>query len=146
MAPEDWLAAFLSGDATRIWSACGAVRSSWDRAALRDLAASRARIEAATKGVALGGMFRPNALQLSLALRKLEMATGEACFCGLYAQDDMFDPQREAEAGHVTLSDQGVDPATQDVSWTCQCCACGARFRATEVLGYHYPWYRWVTL
>jgi hypothetical protein len=144
MTPEDWLPALLSKDSDRIWRTCGAIRRSWDRAALCALAGESARIEAATKGVDLGGMLRPNALQLSFALRKLSLAGTDACFCSLYRLDDLFDPTQEAEAGHVALSDAVVDMVNQEAHWTCTCRACGARFRATEVMGYHYPWYRWI--
>ena len=106
MTEGDCLDAFLSRDPQRIWQACGWVRTSWDRAALRRLAAEKARIEAATKGIDLGGMLRPNALLLTRALRRL-------------------------------------DPATDDGHLACTCKACGTAYLVTEVMGYHYPWYRW---
>lgn len=144
MTPKDWLPALVSKDADRIWQACGAIRKSWDRPALRALSGESARIEAATKGVELGGMLRPNSLQLSFALRKLALAETEACLCVLYREDNMFDPMREAEAGHVSLSDSVVDLEKQEAYATCTCLTCGASYRTTEVMGYHYVWYRWV--
>lgn len=138
---EGLLADFLSRDGSRIWHAAGAVMASWDRAALRRLAAEAEAIGAATAGVPLGGMLRPNSTHLDFALRKLAFAQREACLCGLYPTYDMFDPDREAERGHVAVV------AVENGEWTAvhavRCCACGQGFRVTQEFGGHYVTARW---
>jgi hypothetical protein len=143
MSGEDWLTAFLSRDPQQIWNACAWVRRCWDRPVLRSLAAKRGAIDAAASGVPLGGALRPNSLQLDFALRKLAFAEGDACFCNLFPTDDLFDPRREAEAGHLVMSDELIDRVNQETQWTCRCLVCDASYRVKEVTGYHYPWYRW---
>lgn len=136
-----WLADFLSRDPERIWTASGAVMRSWDRKALRALAARAEEIKAATAGVELGGELRSNRTHLDFALRKIAFAMGEACLCGLYPQNDLFSPEREAAEGRVeVLSETRKD-------WTghciCRCRTCGQDFAVREENGYHYPWYVW---
>lgn len=143
MTEDDCLEAFLSRDPQRIWQACGWVRRCWDREALRRLASEAERIKAATKGVDLGGTLRPNSLLLTQALRRLDYAGGEGCFCALLPQDDLADPRPLAKAGHLDLTEDRIDPATGDGHLACTCTACGTAYRVTEVMGYHYPWYRW---
>ncbi len=138
---EGVLADFLSRDASRIWHAAGAVMASWDRDALRALAAEVAEIRAATEGVPLGGMFRPNATHLSFALRKLAYAQGDECLCGLYPTYDMFDPAREAERGHVVVVSEEVGEWT--AVYGVRCCVCGQEFRVTQEFGGHYVTARW---
>ncbi len=79
---DEVLADFLSRDATRIWHAAGAVMASWDRSVLRALAAEAGAIRAATEGVPLGGVLRPNATHLGFALRKMEFAEGRPVSAG----------------------------------------------------------------
>ena len=143
MTEAECLDAFLSRDPQRIWQACGWVRNCWDREALRRLAVEKARIAAATKGVDLGGMLRPNAILLTRAFRRLDHAMGEGCFCTLLAEDDLADPRPLATAGRLDLTGDRIDPATGDGHLTCTCKACGTAYLVTEVMGYHYPWYRW---
>lgn len=143
MTGADCLDAFLSRDRHRIWLACGWVRDCWDREALRRLAGERARIDVATKGIDLGGTLRPNALLLTGALRRLDHAMGEGCFCALLPEDDLADARSLATAGHLMLTGDRIDPATGDGHMACRCQTCGAAFLVTEVMGYHYPWYRW---
>jgi hypothetical protein len=136
-----WLAEFLSGDAQRVWATCGAVMRSWDRAALRALAARAGEIRAATAGLDLGGALRSNRTHLDFALRKLAFSQGEACLCGLYPAYDLFDPAREAAEGRVeVLSERFADGTGH---YTCRCRACGQGFAVREETGYHYPWYVW---
>jgi hypothetical protein len=141
--PQAALSDFTSGDAHRIWLACGAVRQSWDRASLRLLQARAADIRAATQGIDLGGMLRPNATHLDFALRKLQFAAGEACFCALYLTDDLCDPTRAAANGHIIILSETVDQAAYATSFRCGCLACGQHFAVREEAGYHYPWYAW---
>ncbi len=132
---------FLSGDPRRVWAACGAVKRSWDRAALRALAVRAGDIRAATAGVDLGGALRATRTHLDFALRKLAFSLGEACLCGLYPGYDLFDPAREATEGRVeVLSERFAD----GTGWyDCRCRACGQGFAVREETGYHYPWYVW---
>jgi hypothetical protein len=138
---EGVLADFLSRDASRIWRAAGTVMASWDRVGLRRLAAEAEAIRTATEGVPLGGMLRPNATHLNFALRKLEFAVGDACLCGLYPTYDMFDPDREAERGHVVVE------AVENADWTAvhavRCGSCGQAYRVTQEFGGHYVTARW---
>lgn len=143
MTEAQCLDAFLSRDPHRVWQACGWVRTSWDRAALRRMAEARDRIKSATKDVDLGGMLRPNALLLTQALRRLDYSLGEACFCALLPEDDLADPRPLATAEHLTLTGDRIDTATGDGHIECNCTTCGAVYLVTEVMGYHYPWYRW---
>lgn len=131
----------LSGDPGRVWAACGAVMRSWDRAALRMLAARVEEIRAATAGVDLGGALRSNRTHLDFALRKLAFATGEACLCGLYPLYDLYDPRREAEEGHVEMLSERFADGTGHSDWRCR--ACGQGFAVREETGYHYPWFVW---
>lgn len=135
---------FLSRDATRIWSASGAVAQGWDRAVLAELARHRDAIRQATEGVQLGGMLRPNALGLAFALRKLDFVAEEAgCLCTLYPLYDMFLPAREAAEGHVDILELRQDPATWAEQSRCRCRVCGQVFAVREEAGGHYPWAVW---
>ncbi|MGL5011639.1 MAG: hypothetical protein ACRC6I_17315 [Paracoccaceae bacterium] len=140
---EAVLGDLMSGEAHRIWLACGAIRQSWDRPALRALAAREGDIRAAVRGVDLGGMLRPNASHLDFALQKLRFAAGEGCFCALYLEDDLFAPVREAEAGHVEISGEVVDHTAGATDYQCRCRSCGQGYGVHEETGYHYPWYVW---
>lgn len=109
MTEGDCLNACLTRDPQRIWQACGWVRTSCDRA----------------------------------ALRRLDQAQGEACFCAPLPEDDLADPRPLATAGHLTLTQDRIASAAGDGQMPCHCPTCGAAYLTTEVLGYHYPWYRW---
>ncbi len=136
----DLLADFLSRDAHRIWSASGAVRQLREPHELARLVAAIDRIDAATRGIALGGLVGPNSRHLEFALRKLRFVrdVGGACLCALYAQDDLFDPEREAREGHVAIVSRDV-PAYR---LACRCTGCAAAWDVEE-REYHFPWWIW---
>ena len=130
---------FTSRDPTRIWSAAGAVRMLRDRDTLCALASHVEAIRTATRGVDLGGAFRPNATHLALALRVLEHVRDDGgCRCTLFPTDDLFDPHREATNGQVRILRE------MDGGWEveCECTECGARYHVEE-REYHYSWWTW---
>ena len=143
LVADEILEDLLSRDPHRIWSGCGAVRQLRDRAELVLLAEHAPEIRKATKGVNLGGMLRPNAVQLEHAFRILEFAARSAdCLCGLYTTDDAYDPNREAENGHVRILETVLTADRWVDYYRCQCASCGKKYRVTE-REYHYTWWRW---
>jgi hypothetical protein len=140
------LNALLSKDPTRIWSAACAIRTLRDPDALAALATHIVAIKTATKGIDLGGAVRPNASHLDFALRKLEFVrAGRGCLCQLYPEDDFYDPQREADAGHVEILDTIVNVEEWKHAMICRCLQCGQRYTADE-RHYHYIWWEWVPI
>ncbi|MEW5734360.1 MAG: hypothetical protein AB1921_05875 [Thermodesulfobacteriota bacterium] len=132
-----------SGDPQRIWSASCAVRTSRNMAELEALAGRIEEIRAKTKGVALGGAFRPNASHLAFAIRKLQFVRDSGgCLCELYPEDEMFNPEAERDSGNVRILETLVDEARQTVTHRCRCVACGQSYRVEE-RQYHYTWWAW---
>jgi hypothetical protein len=133
-----------SGDAHRVWSACGGIARLREPAALDFLAARLEEIRAATDGVPLGGALLPNAVHLRHALRKLEFwRAREGCLCRLYPEYLFYDPGKEAETGHLRILETRL---YQDGPWVdayiCECLDCHARFRVEERES-HYTWWGW---
>ena len=120
-----------SRDPERVIRAMWAVVALRDAAELDALAAALPEIEQATAGLELGGMFYSNDDTLAFALRKLRHHRDrEGCLCALYPGLLLFDPEREAEAGHVR-------PLDAD-RWACT--VCGARFHV-EYGEMHWSWW-----
>jgi hypothetical protein len=143
MRPEGLLEGLLSGDAHRIWEAASGVTRLWDRDSLRWLAGHAAAIRAATEDVELGGALRPNRVILDLALKRMELARGEACFCGLYAKDLFANPKREAEDGFVRVISKQDNAETWETDWEVVCATCGTAYRVRQNDGWHIPTYAW---
>jgi len=130
------LADLTSRDPLRIHPAMWAVIASRDEGWLDELAAALPEIERATAGLSLGGMFYSNDATLAFALRKLRYHRDrEGCLCALYPELLLFDPEKEAGAGHVR-------PDGED-HWACT--ACGARFHV-EYGEAHWSWWKWTPM
>jgi uncharacterized membrane protein len=132
-----------SGDSTRIWSSSCEIVRLRDTAELDRLAASLPEIVSKTGGISLGGAFYPNAKRLKFVFRKLEYhKSRDGCLCQLYSEHQLYDPRREAKAGHVSIDgityidDRWVD------AYACTCTLCGTKFRVEE-REYHYTWWAW---
>jgi hypothetical protein len=138
---EELLADFTSHDAQRIWSATWAVIKTRDADALSFLAARADAIEAATNGVELGGAFTSNRASLTFALRKLAFfASGAGCLCALYPENLGYDPERERDAGHVSIVDERR--GSHSTTWTCACTVCGKRYEVQDGES-HFTYWEW---
>ena len=127
LEPEEWMAHHRESQHPNVKATLAAKTECLYRLTPEDVAAvNAARKERAGK-----------------ALRRLDYAGGDGCFCALLPQDDLADPRPLAKAGHLVLTEDRIDPATGDGHLACTCTACGAAYLVTEVMGYHYPWYRW---
>ena len=135
------LSDIVSKDPHKIWAACGAIRQLRDVEQLQQLANSLDLIRLSTRGVPLGGALRPNSSHLDFAIRKLDyIAKAEGCLCALYLVDDLFDPDREANAGNVRLYDEPGEKSPYCSYYSCS--VCGQKFKV-EAREYHYPWWEW---
>jgi hypothetical protein len=144
MSADKVLADLTSRDAQRIRAASHDVARSWDLDLLRTLACEGWAIEAATRGIELGGALRSNRAVLDFALKKLRhMATSDACLCTLYPAYDMFDPAAEEKAGRLAIISEKAIPYAS--VFTCRCAGCGATYTAEE-RDYHYMWWQWSPL
>jgi len=142
-AIDEVMSQLTSDDAHQVWLAAHAVLATWDRDILRQVAAGRAQIEAATDGLDMGGAFRSNRVYLVAALERADFAAHPGCLCCLYPNHDFYAPEREAERGHVTIEATQVDREAYETRYEVSCCDCRARFGATEQNGWHIPLYRW---
>jgi hypothetical protein len=135
------LAEFCSRDVSRIRGACAAVRASWDREALSNLATHIPEIKAATEGIEWGGLLMSNSEHLQHAMRRMEYARDNArdnagCFCRVC---DLFDnPTQLQENGHMTIQEFHLEQRMYEVS----CNECGTAFEV-EQREYHYSWWQW---
>ena len=132
-----------SGDPHRIWSSSGAIRLLRDMDELKDLAGHIEEIKQKTEGVPLGGILRSNSTHLAFALRKLEFVKSSSeCLCRLYLMDDLYDPNREQEAGNIRITGEvRIENKWVDY-YECECVLCGQSLRAEE-REYHYTWWAW---
>ena len=137
------LADLTSREPDRVHSAMWAVIALRDEAQLDALAAALPEIEQATAGLELGGIVYSNNRTLAFALRKLRYHRDrEGCLCALYPELILFDPEKEAEAGHVRiLQTTYIDGKWLD-AYRCECTACGALFRVKYGEA-HASWWEW---
>ena len=136
----------LSRDPHRIWAASSAVVYLRDPHELDHLAQHLAQIRRKTEGVELGGLLFPNSERLQFALRKLAYHRGRAgCLCLLYPEHLLYDPRKEAAAGHVRIEDTAYVDGKWVDAYLCVCTTCGARYRVEERES-HYPWWGWKAL
>jgi hypothetical protein len=132
-----------SADPIRIWSSAGAIIRLRDGDQLDQLAAHLPYIRATTDDVPLGGMMLPNSVHLQFALRKLEFHwRREGCLCRLYPEYLMYNPEWEAEDGHVRIDGTTYIQNKWVDEYACTCTACGARYLAKEGES-HYMWWKW---
>ncbi len=136
----------LSRDATKIWSAAGAILNSWDRPMLLELAQQLPEIREKTKGIDLGGLLHPNVVHLANALRRIEyVRDSEACLCKLYGATQFDNPQQESERGHVKILETKFADGYYVDFYTCECQHCHARYKVSE-REYHYTFWTWSVL
>ena len=135
---------FLSRDPQRIWSASGVVRSINERAFLEPLAIFVDQIEAATKGIDLGGGLMPNSAHLNFALCKLRHVLVSAeCLCNFFLGDSLASPELAARRGQIEISREAPNSENYSYLYWCRCLQCGNTYEVEEIGGYHYPWYKW---
>jgi len=135
----------MSGDSHQIWSASWWITKSWDREALARIAKKPQAIDDATRNVDLGGLLRSNAQILAFALRKLHwIETKQQCFCKLYPELEVFNPEAEAAKGRIEILDQTSEASTWEETTKASCTTCTARYQISGNHGYHYPIWTWV--
>lgn len=140
---ESMLQDLLSGDSTRILTACGAILRNWDLQFLTELASHVPEIREKTKDVALGGALHPNSAHLANAIRRMEFARDcQGCLCTLYADDQFSNPSQESDRGHVKILETKLQDGNYVDYYICECQHCGARHQVTE-RDYHYTWWGW---
>ncbi len=109
----------------------------WDEAELDALATALPEIEQATAGLALGGMIYSNNDTLAFALRRLRYHRDRiGCLCALYPDLLLYDPEKEAAAGNVSVVETGRE------TWRCECTRCGAVF-TVQYGEAHASWWKW---
>jgi hypothetical protein len=131
----------VSGDASRVMRAAWEVMRTRDGELLDPLIPALPRIRRATARVDLGGMLHPNRATLEHALEKIEHYRDGACWCASYPGLLLISPEKEQQAGHVSI----VSTSEPDWSMTyhCRCVTCGQDFDV-EQGDYHYTWWKWV--
>ena len=137
------LADLTSRDPQRVIGAMWAVVRLRDPAGLDALAVALPEIEQATAGLELGGMVHSNADTLAFALRKLRHHRDRlGCLCALYPEHLLFDPEKEAAAGHVRILETRYVQDRWLDAFRCRCTACGATFHVQYGEG-HASWWQW---
>ena len=139
------LADISSRDRTRVHGAVWALVRLRDTAELDALAAALPEIERATAGLELGGIVYSNNATLEFALRRLRYHRDRAgCLCKLYPELVLYDPEVEAEAGHVRILETRYVDEWLD-SHRCECVECGQAFHVKYGEG-HAPWWEWTAV
>ena len=133
----------LSGDRDRILAAVGVLHGTYDRGLLDEIAPEADRIEAATKGIDLGGAFLPNTHHLAFAISKLRAVTDGHCLCQVVAGSSLMRPQVEASRGLLEVLSEATDRDNLSTDIEVRCDSCGTQYRVTERIGWHLPTYEW---
>ncbi len=135
---------FLSGDPDRVYRAVREVMIGYDDEVLDFLAPHVGRIEAATKGIDLGGAIVPNRRYLAEAIRRLRAVAEGVCFCTLLPDRTLTGPRGEERAGLIEVERETVLREEYATLYRCRCKRCGSRWQVREETGWHMPTYQWV--
>ncbi|MCW1887422.1 hypothetical protein OKA04_21980 [Luteolibacter flavescens] len=142
-ARENELARALdSPDPGVVLEAAHAIRHEWDRAVLRALAEVGGRLQKRLPEMEFDGALRANRTHVETALKRIRLAMTDRCLCAAYLTEDLYNPEREAEAGRVRLLEFIVVPEEYTTRSRCECMACGDIFTVEE-REYHYSWWIW---
>lgn len=133
-----------SKDSQRIWEAACTINKLWDKTVLLELAQHLADIKKQTHAIALGGFFLSNAYHLEHALERLEYVGNnpEACLCYFYPKNLFYQPEKEAEAGHIHIDSCEDFPEVWGSHWQVHCQHCGQQFKIHDGES-HYRWWQW---
>ncbi|GGR11542.1 hypothetical protein [Deinococcus ruber] len=137
---DSLLADLLSQAPDRVLTSASAVNHTRDAALLTRLAAALPQIRRQTQDLDLGGLLFPNSQHVQQAIRVIENHQSGGCFCQVYPGYVFYNPEAEAQAGHVRITRQ--DAPDWNMTYDCVCTVCGRTY-AVQQGEYHYTWWEW---
>jgi hypothetical protein len=131
-----------STDADSILRDAHEIRNSWDFDKLRGLSSQAEALEKRLPKLSFGGALRLNRTYVESAIERIRLCVSGSCLCEMYLKDEMYDPERESEAGRIKILKKVINKEKMQTEIDCECKACGQTFHA-EDRQYHYTWWEW---
>lgn len=141
--PSEIAKLFLSDDVGTIREGAFAILYSLDRQKLRNIAPIILPHAKQLDKMDMGGGFISNSHWVLLAIKKLEIALGEACLCNIVYYSEFLDPKRFQKPNFFLVLETGSDPKTWETTFTCVCVACRTEYVVTRNDGWHMPSFKW---
>jgi hypothetical protein len=143
MEPNNIIEKFESQDAHTILDGVWAILKCTDKETMLKLAPYIPAWKAKIKKINLGGMVYRNSDHFDLAMAYIKEICNGGCHCFVYQSTSLYSPESHGEKDFVSISNTIVDKEKYETCFDVKCNFCNKKFKVTEVMGWHVPWYKW---
>jgi hypothetical protein len=134
---------FESHDVHEILDGVWAVLDCTDVGSLRNLLPFVKKWRVRIRKINLGGAFYRNSNHFDMAMTYIEEMCNGGCHCSVYKSTSLFSPEYHEKRHFVKVVHTAVDIEKYETYFDVECKFCGKKFKVTEFIGGHIPWYQW---